>query len=222
MSTRADRISDLSLFSATCNLIQDPLMAQFPLALAIEPRLLPLAAANGFVMDSKYRDFIFRKMFEHLSSPNANLDKDPEDIVHHVQELSRLDPSMYLSRTVAAEICVEAKQNIPGYTALKKLYKLHELRFDLPKMVEELLEVCPAVLRCLCLLMLFVSNSQGLPQHSTYLHIFMLLQSSPTLQRLSHIFSFCASRHSSHTLLLLRGSIQPQRFRFEHPGYFAE
>ena len=28
-------------------------MTQFPLALAIEPRLLPLAAANGFTMDSK-------------------------------------------------------------------------------------------------------------------------------------------------------------------------
>lgn len=28
-------------------------MAQFPLALAIEPRLLPLAVANGFQMDSK-------------------------------------------------------------------------------------------------------------------------------------------------------------------------
>src|SRR5580658_7496513 len=28
-------------------------MAQFPLALAIEPRLLPLATANGFHMDSK-------------------------------------------------------------------------------------------------------------------------------------------------------------------------
>ena len=28
-------------------------MAQFPLALAIEPRLLPLAVTNGFSMDSK-------------------------------------------------------------------------------------------------------------------------------------------------------------------------
>ncbi|KAJ6613283.1 hypothetical protein B0H10DRAFT_2048997 [Mycena sp. CBHHK59/15] len=33
----------------------DPLMAQFPLALAIEPRLLPYAVANGFQMDSKVR-----------------------------------------------------------------------------------------------------------------------------------------------------------------------
>jgi hypothetical protein len=30
-------------------------MAQFPLALSIEPRLLPLAIANGFRMDSRVR-----------------------------------------------------------------------------------------------------------------------------------------------------------------------
>jgi hypothetical protein len=30
-------------------------MAQFPLALAIEPRLLPYAVENGFHMDSKVR-----------------------------------------------------------------------------------------------------------------------------------------------------------------------
>jgi hypothetical protein len=30
-------------------------MAHFPLALSIEPRLLPLAVANGFHMDSKVR-----------------------------------------------------------------------------------------------------------------------------------------------------------------------
>lgn len=34
---------------------QDPIMTQFPLALAIEPRLLPLAEVNGFSMDSKVR-----------------------------------------------------------------------------------------------------------------------------------------------------------------------
>ncbi len=28
-------------------------MAQFPLALALEPRLLPYAVSNGFFMDSK-------------------------------------------------------------------------------------------------------------------------------------------------------------------------
>ena len=30
-------------------------MATFPLALAVEPRLLPYAAKNGFRMDSKVR-----------------------------------------------------------------------------------------------------------------------------------------------------------------------
>ena len=33
-------------------------MAQFPLALSIEPRLLPLAIANGFRMDNRVRGFI--------------------------------------------------------------------------------------------------------------------------------------------------------------------
>jgi hypothetical protein len=32
---------------------QDPIMVQFPLALAVEPRLLPFAVANGFQMDAK-------------------------------------------------------------------------------------------------------------------------------------------------------------------------
>jgi hypothetical protein len=32
---------------------QDPIMAQFPIALAIEPRLLSYAVANGFYMDTK-------------------------------------------------------------------------------------------------------------------------------------------------------------------------
>lgn len=34
-------------------------MAQFPLVLAIEPRLLPYARANGFRMDSKVRKRFF-------------------------------------------------------------------------------------------------------------------------------------------------------------------
>jgi hypothetical protein len=39
---------------------------------------------------------------------------------------------MFLSRTVAAEVCMEAKVNESGYTALKKLDKLGVLRFELP------------------------------------------------------------------------------------------
>ena len=84
---------------------QDPIMTQFPLALAIEPRLLPLAVTNGFTMDSKvfipihshplfsnvlrqYRDFIFRKMFEKPAFPSDN---HAEEIVRHVRELTQLD-----------------------------------------------------------------------------------------------------------------------------------
>ncbi|KAF5385682.1 hypothetical protein D9757_005531 [Collybiopsis confluens] len=96
---------------------KDPLLAQFPLALAIEPRLLPYAVANGFYMDEKYRDFVFRKMFENSTLP----DRTTEAIVKNVRELCRLDPQMFLSRTVAGEICMEAQNNEAGYSALKTL-----------------------------------------------------------------------------------------------------
>ena len=39
-------------------------MATFPLALAIEPRLLPLAVANGFEMDAKVWHFGFSMCHE--------------------------------------------------------------------------------------------------------------------------------------------------------------
>ncbi|KAG6830977.1 hypothetical protein H0H87_006628 [Tephrocybe sp. NHM501043] len=112
---------------------QDPLMAQFPLALAIEPRLLPYAVDNGFTMDSKYRDFVFRKMFERTST------NETEQIVHNVKELCRLDTTMFVSRTVAAEVCMEAKTNVAGYTALKALDKCGDLRFELAKTGEVVL-----------------------------------------------------------------------------------
>ncbi len=38
---------------------------------------------------------------------------------------------MFLSRTVAAEICMEAKTNEHAYTALKRLDKEGILRFEL-------------------------------------------------------------------------------------------
>lgn len=38
---------------------------------------------------------------------------------------------MFLSRTVAAEICMEAKTNEPAYMALKRLDKEGILRFEL-------------------------------------------------------------------------------------------
>lgn len=39
--------------------------------------------------------------------------------------------SMFLSRTVAAEICMEAKTNEAAYTALKRLDKEGVLKFEL-------------------------------------------------------------------------------------------
>ncbi|KAF5382555.1 hypothetical protein D9615_002846 [Tricholomella constricta] len=122
-------------FIPFCN--KDPLMSQFPLALAIEPRLLPYAVKNGFNMDSKYRDFVFRKMFERPTSTSETL---PEEIAHNVRELCKLDPTMFVSRTVAAEVCMEAKVNIGGYSALKTLDKSGDLRFELATLVEDLIK----------------------------------------------------------------------------------
>ncbi|KAI9058363.1 hypothetical protein FKP32DRAFT_1597452 [Trametes sanguinea] len=117
---------------------RDPMMAQFPLVLAIEPRLLPFARLNGFNMDRKYRNFVFRRMFE---KPAIMFDSRSEEIVENVRELSRLDPDMFLSRTVAAEICMEAKTNEPAYTALKRLNKDGVLRFELSSVVHELIKL---------------------------------------------------------------------------------
>ncbi|EGN92146.1 hypothetical protein SERLA73DRAFT_173118 [Serpula lacrymans var. lacrymans S7.3] len=118
--------------------IKDPIMAQFPIALAIEPRLLPLARANGFDMDPKYRDFVFRKIFER---PAVNSEGRMEDIIRNVRELRRLDPRMFLSRTVAAEICMEAKSNEPSYIALRRLDRAGELLFELSTLVEDLIKL---------------------------------------------------------------------------------
>ena len=141
-------------------------MANFPLVLAIEPSLLQYAQANGFTMDhrvrhsvycevfgctlnlipTKYRNFVFRKMFE---KPAIVFEGRADEIVRNVRELSRLDSRpviiatrfrpgarmtiyrMFLSRTVAAEICMEVKQNESAYRALRRLDKEGLLRFEL-------------------------------------------------------------------------------------------
>ncbi|KAG9315906.1 hypothetical protein JVU11DRAFT_3556 [Chiua virens] len=118
--------------------MKDPLMAQLPIALAIEPRLLPFAEANGFRMDPKYRDFVFRKMFEKQA---LNSGDRTDEIVRNVRELKRLDPRMFLSRTVAAEICMEAKSNESAYRALKSLDRSGELLFKLGPVVAELMKL---------------------------------------------------------------------------------
>ena len=91
-------------------------------------------------------------MFE---KPAILFESRTDEIVRNVRELSRLDPeygfvawsvsfwptshvlcvflcgSMFLSRTVAAEICMEAKTNETAYAALKRLDKEGVLRFEL-------------------------------------------------------------------------------------------
>ncbi|KAJ7288304.1 hypothetical protein C8J57DRAFT_1047482, partial [Mycena rebaudengoi] len=129
-------------FIPFCN--SDPLMAQFPLALAIEPRLLPYARDNGFQMDSKYRDFVFRKMFERSQAAptsSAAIARHADEIVVNVRELCRLDPAMFVTRTVAAEVCLEAKTNDAAYNALKKLDRAGDLPFTLSALVQDLIKL---------------------------------------------------------------------------------
>ncbi|KAJ7459859.1 hypothetical protein FB451DRAFT_1271766 [Mycena latifolia] len=117
---------------------KDPLMVQFPLALAVEPRLLPYAVANGFEMDSKYRDFVFRKMFERIPTPSH---AHAEEIVANVRELCRLDPDMFVTRTVAAECLLEAKTNDAAYIALKQLDRAGDLPFALTELVQDVIKL---------------------------------------------------------------------------------
>jgi hypothetical protein len=84
-------------------------------------------------------------MFER---PTLSSETRADDMVDNVRELCKLDPTydvhqsfrnclanlivrMFVSRTVAAEICMEAKMNDIGYAALKQLDKAGLLRFEL-------------------------------------------------------------------------------------------
>ena len=104
------------------------------------------AWSNFSLQANQYRDFVFRKMFEKQA---LNGGDRTNDIVRNVRELKRLDPRwfsihsgwnmalmleldrMFLSRTVAAEICMEAKSNESAYRALKDLDRSGELLFKL-------------------------------------------------------------------------------------------
>ena len=48
---------------------------------------------------------------------------------------------MFLSRTVAAEVCMEAKTNESAYKALKRLDESGDLLFELSGLIEELIKV---------------------------------------------------------------------------------
>ncbi|CEL62481.1 hypothetical protein RSOLAG1IB_04837 [Rhizoctonia solani AG-1 IB] len=117
---------------------KDPLVLDFPLALSYEPRLLPLAVKNGLRLDVKYRDFIFRKVFE---KPTVSRDGRDETIIKMVEDLQRLDPIMFVSRTVAAEVCMEANINEQGYMALKKLDVARKLPYTLSSLVSALIKL---------------------------------------------------------------------------------
>jgi hypothetical protein len=90
----------------------------------------------------QYRDFVFRRIFVRTQEHGA------EDVLLNVRELCRLDASyaavasgflwahsilrrMFVSRTVAAEVLMEAESNRAGYAALKTLDRDGGLRFSL-------------------------------------------------------------------------------------------
>lgn len=90
----------------------------------------------------QYRDFVFRRIFVRSQEHGV------EDVLLNVRELCRLDPSyvpvasgflwahsilrrMFVSRTVAAEVLMEAESNRAGYAALKTLDREGGLRFSL-------------------------------------------------------------------------------------------
>ncbi len=53
---------------------------------------------------------------------------------------------MFVSRTVAAEVCMEAKYNSNGYNALKSLNVTNDLVFNLGALVQDLLKVSNIIL----------------------------------------------------------------------------
>ncbi|KIJ54821.1 hypothetical protein M422DRAFT_221215 [Sphaerobolus stellatus SS14] len=119
---------------------KDPLATQLPLAFALEPTLVPLALANGFHLDPKYRDYIFRKIFEKNPECHNNTERANE-IVKNVRDMKRVDKKMFLSRTVAAEICMECRTNFAAYVALKKLEAAGDLLFSMKDLVHDLLRL---------------------------------------------------------------------------------
>ncbi|KAJ3507525.1 hypothetical protein NLJ89_g6256 [Agrocybe chaxingu] len=173
---------------------KDPITPQFPLALAIEPRLLPYAVANGFSMDYKYRDFVFRKMFER---PSASSETRPEDISENVRELCKLDSAMFVSRTVAAEVCMEATVNVIGYKALKQLDKSGHLRFELSTLVEDLLKMFLTT-RSIC----------NLSTGDTLLHLFEDYPSTDSAVRLVVLVVIFTSADNPNMLTLTAATIR--------------
>ncbi|KZV70211.1 hypothetical protein PENSPDRAFT_665250 [Peniophora sp. CONT] len=96
-------------FQPVCD--KDPALAHFALTLAVEPKILALAVANGYSVDP---------------------------VAARYSRLMAL--SLFLSRTVAAEICLEAKANKVAYDVLKALDRDGLLRFDLITLIQDLIK----------------------------------------------------------------------------------
>ncbi|GJJ15656.1 hypothetical protein Clacol_009934 [Clathrus columnatus] len=190
---------------------KDPLSVQLPLAFALEPSLLPLAISNGFRLDSRHRDFIFRKMFEKMLEKSNRANRTAE-IVHNVRQMIKLDKRMFLSRTVAAEVCMECRSNEAGYLALKALEALNELRFSLKDLVNDLLQ--------LFLQTRSITHPGTVPTLQTLYHDFAPDYRSSAPRQVMLIIIFCATPCSGiyfadHDPIASHGKITCEILRFK-------
>ncbi|VDC00750.1 unnamed protein product [Peniophora sp. CBMAI 1063] len=117
---------------------KDPIASDFSLILACEPALLLLAMKNGYLVDSTYRDFIFRQMFLGLKGSKPAV---KEMSVRILLELCRFqNASFFLSRTVAAEVLMDCVSNAEAYIVLCALGREGRLKFDLLTLAVDLIK----------------------------------------------------------------------------------
>jgi hypothetical protein len=124
-------------------------MKDFSQWVSMEPRLLPLARRNGFGMLEDFREVVLRKIFyASMRSEPASACDEANKLAKLVLEITELDPEVlvllctladlhststfrFLSRNLAADICMERLRRPHGYAALKIINKKNGLRFDL-------------------------------------------------------------------------------------------
>ncbi|VDC00757.1 unnamed protein product [Peniophora sp. CBMAI 1063] len=129
-------------FQPVCD--EDPAIAHFALSLAVEPKLLVLAVANGYCVDPVYRDYIFRRMLTLPSKEgllHTSVAERKNKLLSTLRDVCKSQESpIFLSRTVAAEICLEAKIDKVAYDVLKSMDQEGLLRFDLITLVQDLIK----------------------------------------------------------------------------------
>jgi len=134
-------------------------------------------------------------MFER---PTALSETRSEDIAENVRELCKLDPAMFVSRTVAAEVCMEVKVNEVGYAALKLLDKSGDLHFELSTLVEDLLRT-----------FLTTRSLSSISTGDNLLHLFMEYPTADVTVRLVVlIVVFIAAENLHMTMPTIRAKLE--------------